>query len=255
MGRTRLIGIALLVLLAACGNSSPTPADPRVLVRQGVEATLTAGTFHLSVALDGTLKPGDTGAALSLDGTTVEADVDVAATATHATFGVPPLLGLSGEVIVIGADAYLQSSLTGPNWVHTRVAAGDTLGPLTNPAAALGTVEGLLDTGGVELVTRELTDCDGAPFRHVEMAIPAQQLSGLAALSGGLIPPGTLADGLVLDLYLHESTGRLVEVSTRIDSATTGTLSLRAVIGSFGEAVQVSAPPAADVQEGSGLPF
>ena len=256
MPRRRWFALVALALgLSACGGSSPTPADPRVLVRQGVEATLAAGTFHVSATLDGSITAAGMTSPLSLNGTTLEADVDAAAMRTHATFGVPGLLGLSGELIVIGSDAYVTSSITGPGWFHAPLAQGDAVTTLTNPATVLSTITDLLDATGVELATRETTDCDGTPCTHVELTIPADQLGGVTAAAGGLLPADLLADGLVVDLYVDTSEGRLVELDTEIDSASAQALRLSVTIGSFGGSLSIEPPPASDIQEGGGLPF
>ncbi len=257
MGRSLGLSLALIsvVLLASCGGASPTPADPRATVTSGIEATLGAHTFHLAATVDGTLNVAETGGTITLDGTTLEGDVDIDRGRTHLTFAVPALMGISGEVITIGADDYLKTSVTGSGWVHSQATAGDPLSDVTDPNAALTAIEDLMDAAGVTLVAMDRTDCSAGPCSHVAMTIPADQLQGAADLAGGLVPSAAFADGLVLDLYFSTSDGRLAEVSTGIDSASVGSLTLGVTFSAWDQALIIEAPPASDIQQGTGLPF
>jgi hypothetical protein len=145
----------------------------------------------------------------------------------------------------------VKSSLTGPNWQHTEVSATDPVGEVTDPTAVLNTVKDFLDTEGVETKKLDDSECGSASCYHVQLTIPADQLNSAADATGGVLPADVFGDGLVLDLYFTKSDNRLAQVTTGIDSASVGSLTVTINFSSWDEDLSIEAPPPDEVEEGS----
>ena len=119
----------------------------------------------------------DTGGTFDLEGTTASGDFDIANKLGHLTFEVPALFSLSGEVLQIGTDSYVKTSLTGDTYTKSTVTdAGDVP---TDPDKALAGLQDFLDKEGVE--TEKLADvnCGDRTCYAVKLDHP-----GLAAVRG-----------------------------------------------------------------------
>jgi len=241
---------ALTLVLAACGSATPALSDPKEIVTTGIEATTGATAFHMSAEVSGTVTIPDSGGTFALDGTHLDADFDLEAGSFHMTFAIPALLGFTGEVVQIGTDQYVKSSLTGPKWQHTEVAATDPVGEVTDPTAVLDTVKDFLDKEGVETKKLDDSECGGASCYHVELTIPADQLGSAADATGGVVSADMFGDGLVLDLYFTKSDNRLAQITTGVDSESVGSLTVTITFSAWDEDVSIDAPPADEVEEG-----
>ncbi len=122
---SRALPIAVLVFsmvffwaLAAFAFSGGSLTDPAEILTRGAQATANADSFHLSLAVEGSMADSNSGAPASLDGVTVEGDVDVAGKAAQVSFALPMLFGLTGEAIVVGEDVYLLTPMAGDQWLH-----------------------------------------------------------------------------------------------------------------------------------------
>src|SRR5678815_766730 len=110
----------LAVVLAACGGASASAInDPAEIIGQGLEATSNASSFHLDLSLTGNVTIPDTGGTFDLEGTTASGDFDIDNKLGHLTFEVPAVFSLSGEVLQIGNDSYVKTSLTGDTYTKT----------------------------------------------------------------------------------------------------------------------------------------
>ena len=154
---------------------------------------------------------------------------------------------------MIGSDQYLKSSLTGPNWMHSEVAAGDITSDVTDPAAALSAIEDFLGTEGVDTTKLDDTPCGDATCYQVRITIPADQLAGAGDPTGGMLPSDVFSDGLALTLLFDKGDNRLAQISTGIDAADVGTLTVTLSFCNWDEAVSIEAPPADQVEEGDGF--
>lgn len=247
---------AATLLLAACGSAGPAISDPREIVTQGLEATAELTSVHVAIALDGTAAIPEMGSQLNLTGTNLEGDLDIANGEAHFTFAVPSLLGLSGEVIQVGSDTYLKTSLGGTGWVKSTASAGDPLAEAMDPTQALAEVRSFLDSEGVELQKLSDTDCGERSCFAVRMTIPASLLSD-AGTAAGMSADDLVGDALVLDLLFDRQELWLAQVSTDLGSESVGELTLRLTLSAFNQDVSVEAPPADEVTEDGGpiLPF
>lgn len=243
--------VVMLAVLAAC-QSQPALTSPTDIITQGLEATAELNSFHMSLAVDGSFTmPESDGGSVKLDGTTLEADVDIPGKNVHLTFGVPALLGLSGELLVIGQDVYVKTSLTGDKWSHqtSDVTASASPTESFDPASIVDNVGDFLLKDGV--VTTKLADvaCGDRQCYQVSVSVPPD-LMGDAGAVASLDPGAIFGDALVLNLLFDREKLWLTEVSTDVASDSMGTFSATLSFSNFDVAVGLTAPPSAEVTEG-----
>jgi len=242
------VALTLAGVLAACGPSAPALTDPKAIISQGMKATSQATSFHIDVQVTGTVNLQDTGGTFNLQGTTAAGDFDLPKKLAHLTFSAPGILGLTGDVIQIGSDSYVKTSLSGTTYTKsTTTAAGEVQ---TNPDELFKQVSGFLDKEGVETAKLDDVDCGDAKCYAVTLTIPASQL-GIPGTTGGIDVSQILADGLKLNLQFDRSTLRLTSASTDIDAGTVGSVGLSVTLSKYNESVTVSPPPADQVTEGT----
>ncbi len=246
---------AATLLLAACGGAGPALTDPKEIVTQGLEATAELTSVHILLTLDGSASISELGGEMSLNGTRLEGDIDIENQQGHLTFAVPPLMGLDGEIIQIGRESYIKTSLTGETWSKSEASEGDPVAEAMDPAEQLDEVRAFLDEEGVVVEKRDDTDCGDRTCYAVRLTIPAEVMADAA--KGAELDPALLGEDLVLDLLFDREEMWLTEVSTAISAESVGELSLTLTLSGFNEAVEVEAPPADEVTEGGmdGLPF
>ena len=244
--------VAVLAVLAAC-QSAPAISDPVDIISQGLQATAELKSFHVSLALDGTFKVPEGGGTFKLDSTSLEADVDIPAKNVKASLAVPAFLGLTADVIVIGDDVWIKTSMGGTKWSHQT---NDMLGsPLPIPTASAGVQEMVdklkeaLATDGV--VTKKLADvaCGDRQCYQVSISVPSSLMDDAGAVAS-LDPASIFGDAVEINLLFDREKLWLTAVSTGIDSATAGKITATLTFSKFDEAVTFSPPPSPDVTEG-----
>ncbi|MEO6059300.1 MAG: hypothetical protein ABIQ05_04925 [Candidatus Limnocylindria bacterium] len=244
-------------LLAAC-SGTPALSDPREIVTSGFDATAELKSFHVSLALDGSFSMPDSGGTFSLTGTTFEADVDLDGKLVGATFAVPALLGLSGELRMIDTDLYFKTSLTGTMWSHMGGDAAPSASPAPDVSSMIDELRAFLDKEGVETVKLDDVDCGERKCYHIELTIPAELMNEAgpdASMMPSMDPSEFFGEALVLDLLFDREKSWLTEVSTSVTSDSMGTFNATFTFSAFDEPVTVTAPPADEVTEGTDLDF
>jgi hypothetical protein len=247
---------AATLLLAACGGpGTPALTDPKEIVTQGLEAMGELNSVHIVLSLDGTATIPDLGGELNLAGTELSGDLDIDNEEAHLEFAVPSMFGLAGEVIQIGQESYVKTSLTGETWQHSTVDADDPVAGAMDPTEQLDKVREFLDEDGVEVEKLDDAECGDSTCYAVRLTIPAELLSDAA--EGQEMDPGDfVGEELVLDLLFDKEDGWLTQASTRLAAEDLGDLTLTVTLSDFNESVDVEAPPADEVTEGGeGLPF
>ena len=243
--------VVMLAMLAAC-QGAPTYSDPTDIITKGLDATAHLKSFHTSLALSGTFSMPSSGGSFKLDSTSLEADVDIGAKQAHVTFAVPAFLGLTGEVLAIGSDLYVKTSMTGDKWSHQK---NDISGSSAAPSASLDTasaiksIKDFLAKDGV--VTTKLADvtCGDRKCYQVSVTIPSSLMKDAGAVAS-MDPSTVFGDALVLNLLFDRENLWLTEMSTDVASDKIGTFSATLSFSKFDEAVTLSPPPSADVTEG-----
>jgi hypothetical protein len=242
--------MAVVAVLAAC-QSTPAITDPLEIITQGLDATADLKSLHVSLTLDGSFTAPEGGGTFNLDSTSLEADVDIEGKNLHATLAVPAFLGLTADVIVIGQDVWIKSSMTGTKWSHQT---NDLMGsPLPSssldPQAMIDKVEEALATEGV--VTEKLADvaCGDRQCYQVSVTVPSSLMQEADAVAS-LDPSSIFGEAMVINLLFDREKLWLTEASTTIDSETVGTITATVSFSNFDEAVDFSPPPSPDVTEG-----
>jgi hypothetical protein len=238
--------------LAAC-TGAPAITDPKEIVTQGIQATTALKSFHLSLAVDGTFKAPGSGGSFALNGTSLEGDFDLIGKNLQVTFAVPALLGLTGDVIVLGTDTYLRTSMTGETWSKSTTASGDPISGAMDPATAVEKVRSFLATQGVVAEKLDDVQCGDRSCYAIRLTIPAALLADTGT-PVGMDPAAILGDALVLNLRFDREKLWLSEISTHVASASTGDFTATLTLSKFDEAVTVS-PPASDQVTESALPL
>ena len=250
--------LALMAFVLAACSGTPALSDPKEIVTSGFDATAELNSFHISLALDGSFSMPDTGGTIALTGTTFEADVDLDGKLVGATFAVPALLGLSGELRVIDTDLYFKTSMTGTMWSHMGGdAAGASASPAPDVSSMIDELRAFLDKEGVETVKLDDVDCGERSCYHIEVTIPADVMTEAEpdAAIFSMDPASVFGDAIVLDLLFDAENLWLTEVSTSVTSDSVGTFTATFTFSAFDEPVTVTAPPANEVTEGTDFDF
>ena len=246
--------VVMVAVLAACQGAPPALTDPAEIITQGFDATADLKSFHVSLAVDGTVSIPDTAGTVTLEGTTVEADVDLEGQQVSLHFAVPSLFGLSGDVLIIGQDMYVKSTITGTKWSHSdlgSVIPGASAAASPDIQSMIDDVREFLEKDGVVTTKKDDIACGGRQCYHVQVSIPPELMTDAdAGTSGSFDPASLFGDALVLDLLFDRENLWLTEIATSIDSETVGTFNGTITFSAFDEAVTVSPPPSADVTEG-----
>jgi hypothetical protein len=242
--------VVMVALLAAC-QSKPAITDPADIITQGLDATAKLNSFHVSLKLDGDVTVPDGGGTFNLNSTSLEADVDIPAKNVRAHLAVPAFLGLTADLIVIGSDVWIKSSMTGTKWSHQT---NDLMGSpapsaSVDPQVVIDKVKEALAKDGV--VTKKLADvaCGDRQCYQVSVSVPSTLMTDAGAVAS-LDPSTIFGDALVINLLFDREKLWLTEVSTSVDSETVGTIKATLSFSNFDEAVDFSPPPSPDVTEG-----
>jgi len=260
----RLAALAATALLLAC-NANPGPSaltDPKEILKAAAANAATATSFHLDLTADGTITvditgTGVGGAPIKLTGTTAAVDVDTAGRATHATFAIPGLLGLAGELIVKDGAAYYKTTLTGPQYKKQTTANSPI--PSPDPSAIPEMLKGLDDLlakPGVDPAKGADVDCGGKSCATVTIQLTPEELKALNGGSDNVPIPSALPVPVPLDL-----TGASLDLTFRVERDTNRLAGLTAVLGladggkvttdltfsNWNGPVTISAPPADQV--------
>lgn len=242
----------LITVLAAC-QGSPAIASPTDIITQGLTATTSLKSFHMSLKLEGSVTMPGSAAKMDLKSTSLEADVDIGGKQAHLTFAVPALLSLSGDVVLIGKDLWVKTSLSGDKYSHmsTSTIAGASYAPTASidTASMVTKVKDFLAKDGV--VTKKLADvaCGDRQCYQVSVTIPSSLMKSAGAVAS-MDPSTVFGDALVLNLLFDREKLWLTSISTDITSTAMGTFSVALTFSNFDEAVTVSPPPDAQVTQG-----
>jgi LppX/LprAFG-like lipoprotein len=239
-----LLAVLLLATVAvgACGSSTPAISDPKEIITKAVAALQDAKSAHVDATVEGTLSssllggavPGD----ITLGGTTLAADVDLAAKNLHLTMAVPAMLGMTADVIVIGADTYTKISLSGDKYVKSTTSAGTP----TDPATAITELKTFLDRPEIAPAKKDDASCGSKSCYVVQIALTADELKTL-------VPATDLGDATVtLSITVEKDTLRPASINVSGKGAKLGDLTLKVTFSNWDKPVTVTAPPADQVQ-------
>jgi len=246
--RPRLRPLALLVVatlaLGACGGTStPALTDPKEIVTKAVEALQNAKAVHLDVSVEGSLKAdllgtGQGAGDMSLAGTTVSGDLDLANKNAHISAAVPAFLGLTADIIVVGADTYTKVSLVGDQYQKSSTTAGAP----TDPATAIQEVKDFLDKPEIAPTKKDDAKCGSKTCYAVDISLSADELKAL-------IPEQDLGDAsIVVSILVEKDTLYPASLSATISGTKVGEITITISLSNWDRAVTITAPPADEIQ-------
>jgi len=240
-----LLSLILLasVALGACGNNAkPSISDPKEIITKAFEAIQKAKTVHIDATVDGTLNPvllglGQAGD-IALAGTTLGIDADLANKNLKLTASVPALLGMTADIIVIGPDTYTKVSLSGDKYVKSSTGATSP----TDPAIAIAELKTFLDRPEVKATKKDDASCGSKSCYTIQVDLDAAALKALV--------PGTdLGDATVsLAILVEKDTLYPASFTVTAKGSTIGDLTIKLNLSNWDKAVDVTAPPADQVQ-------
>ena len=253
------------VWFAVAGGGNLT--DPGEILTEGAQATSRADSFHLALAVEGTVVDRDSGEPVSLDGVSVEGDIDVAGDAAQVSFALPMLFGMSGEAIVLGEDMYLLTPMAGDQWLHLTSTPSEGEEPAGEPPTdeeIAAKVEELLTTDGIGIAKLADQPCGDDTCYHLQLSISAEALAAHGGEMpdmgdemgemGGLIPNPEFSGPAVVDL-LFQQNGLWLRSVTMASEGETGTASVTLDLSEYNTAFIITAPPADQVIEADDFSF
>jgi hypothetical protein len=252
-----LAAVASIVVAACGGPAAPALTDPKEIVTAAVRTAQAAKSVHVDATLDGGIKAdlsgsGAAGAEISLTGTTAAADVDITAGNAHATFAVPALLGLSGELIQVGDTSYVKTSLTGDKFQIQKAADSLPVNP-GDTRSLVDSVGEALSQPGVDPVKGDDVACGNTQCYTVKIELTPDEIK---ALGGGgpaasALPVDLGSATLNLTIRVEKDSTRLAGLAASVSMGDQGSLTVDLTFSKWDEAVSISAPPADQVQSGS----
>jgi hypothetical protein len=295
-----MLATFVLVFASACSSSSGTPApaasgavgasgapgasatlnasDPNSIISQVISSGTTVKSFHIKLALSGTLKAAalqsyasSSGVQITsdvkLDGTAIEGDVDVANQAAHLALNVPALafLGntpITGDIILVNNTLYYKVSLLGTKYSTQDLSSlGSSLGALASglpvPSAAAVATMSLADEmtqlrtamqqAGVTATLVGTDQIGGKSAYHINLAVPLDKINAqiAAQASGG---PAMTLDSASIDFWVYTDTNLPAQFEAKASSAALGNIDLLLSITNYDQPVTISAPAASDIQ-------
>jgi len=264
---TAVVALAIgSMALGACQPSPPAISDPKQILVQSLQAFQKAKTVHLAATLDGALPVNTSGSTtpITIDGTTADADVDVAGNRLHATFKIPALFGLAGDVIEAGGASYLKTTFTGPKYIAGPgglPGGGGLASPVGSSASAdqVASLRAFLDESGVTVQKNTDAQCGSRTCYQVTVTVPAGAAGSSSAEPAGSLLPGLPSlpidlsnASLTVVVTVEKDTLRPVTVSATAALGAEQTLRATLTISNWDTAVAIEAPPADQVGQGTG---
>jgi hypothetical protein len=264
MSRRLPLALAAVAALALAGcsatPSAPPIADPMDILTRAVEAAQAAKTVHFKADVAGSIALDLTGQGsagpLELTGTALEGDADLAGGNLKASFVAPALVGLSGEVIVIGGDSYLKISLLGGKYQKSS-GTDSPVGEIGDPKQALADLRKALDDLPNPPTKAPDEKCGDKDCYRVSIAVPATDVGGMlgGVVGGGLgsAAPDLTGSGTI-DVWVARDDLRPARLAIIANGGPAGNLRVTIELTRWDESISISAPPADQVEEGPATP-
>ncbi len=251
--RLALLFALITSFVIACSGAPAAPplTDPNEILVKSAEALAKAKSVHFAASLNGTFSGDLMGTGqdteFKLDGTTAEGDVDIANKKVRVTFSVPALLGLNGEVIQIGQNTFMKTSLTGANY-QKQTSAEIPVDEVADPAKAAEAVREALQTPGLTPTLAAEARCGDKDRYQVEIDLTSEEIAALASAA-----PDTGTDlseaTMKITFSVEKDTLRLAKVVVSVSAGAAGSVDLTIAMTKWDEAVTINEPPADQVTE------
>jgi hypothetical protein len=251
--RLLVLTAAATVALAACSGTpggQPALTDPKDILTKSVTSLKDVKSFHLKADVTGNLKldlsgTGNAGS-LNLQGTTAEGDVDIANKKIHVNFAAPALLGVTGDIIVIGNDTYTKISLLGDKYTKsTTTGADNPAGAASDPQKVIDQVQQFLNTPGVAPTKQADEKCGDKDCYHVSLNITSDMLNSATGNALGSAAPD--ATGTV-DVWVQKDDLRPAKVNVNVNAGDTGTVQVATTVTNYDQPVTINPPPDSEIE-------
>lgn len=258
------------------GTASVNQSDPNAIITSVINGGSDIKSFHIKIAVSGTLTKealqaelADEGITVTsdvkLDGTSVEGDVDVANSAVHLTANVPalPMFGntaITGDLILVDNVLYYKASLLGPKYSKMDLSDLTSGLPVAIPsvlptpgASEMSSVTDEIDQLRTEMqqegVTATLVGTDqigGQTANHINISVPIDKINAeiAAEASGG---PSMTLDSASVDFWVYQSNNRLAQIEIKGASSALGNIDLVITITNYDQPVTITAPDASQI--------
>jgi len=262
--------------------ATPTPADPDALFNLAIADGPAWKSFHLKIALNGTITASALKATgnpswrnlkndVSLDGTTIEGDMDPVDLACDLIVSIPATAAtgaaITGEAIVLDPIMYLKLSSSGPKFhkvklgtlssdVGLKVAVPTPGGSsLVGIANDVSTLRQTLEASGVTPTVVGIDEISGRDAYHIAVAVPLDKInadiSAAAPTAGASFLGQMKIDSASAGIWIYEDSYQLAQVQIAGASSAVGNLSFTMTLTNFDEPVTITAPAASDIAAGS----
>ena len=263
------------VQVAGATAVAANPNDPNSIISQVISGGSDLKSFHIKIAVSGTIKAAALKAAsassglkvtsdVTLDGTAIEGDVDVANQAAHLSLSVPALamLGnvpITGDLILVDNALYYKVSLLGPKYTKTNLGSLTSGLPVSIPTPGASAMTSVTDEvtqiraamqkAGVTATLVGVDQIGGKDAYHINISVPIDKLNAeiAAQASGG---PAMKLDSASVDLWVYKDSSRLAKFEIQGASSSLGNIDFTVTITNYDQAVTVTAPPASEVKAG-----
>ena len=259
--------------------ATPTPADPDELFNQAIAEGPAWQSFHLKIALNGTITPAAMKAmgnpswaklksSVSLDGVTVEGDMDPVNLKCDLAVSVPAITAIgsspiSAHLIILDPILYLQMSATGSKYHKVKMGTlsgnlglkvavptpgGSSLVGIANDVSILRQT---LETSGVRPTLVGIDQIGGMSAYHIDLTAPLDKING--DISAAATKPGASflrqvkIDSASASIWIYKDSYQLAQVQISGASSAVGNLSFAMTLTNFGKPVTITAPPASDI--------
>ncbi len=205
-----------------------------------------------------------TGAPLSLADTTATADLDIAGGDARATFALPGILGLRGELVAVDGTAWVKTTMTGP--LYREVPLGGALptdpGASPDTASMLEALSDFLEQPGLDPVKGEDVDCGTTTCYTVLIELTPEELAGLGDDGAELpiptdlpIPMPDLGEfGIDLTIRVEKATTNLAGFTAVATAGEVGEVTAELTFSKWNEGVTITPPPADQIDSTGLLP-
>jgi hypothetical protein len=234
--RLAVPAVILALAASACGPApGPSPNPTQILNESiGSLSALKSAHIHIDVAGSAKLDILNIGLASTIDltGTTADIDVDLVGDKVHATVTIPTLFGATADLIQIGPDQYLKSSISGPKYRKTTAVPID-------PQAL---IKGVQDV---------LAKLPAPPVRGADEKIGDQlcyrltlKMTAADIRSLGAPLPATMTGDGTIDAWVRMNDSRPAKVVATLNGGDQGSLTLTILPSNFDVPIAIDPPPA-----------
>ncbi len=247
--------VGLAVLVSACGGSTPGPTltDPTAIITAALTSTKGARSVRIDGTIDGKATialpfAGGAAAPVDLTGTTISADLDMAAGSLRATFAVPGLLNLAGELIEVDRKGYLKTTLTGVQYQPIDVGSTLPIDP-TDTGGFVTAIGDLLLQPGVDPVKGSDVACGSGTCYSVTADLNSSELEAIVGPAASDLPIDLSGAGVSITMRVEQSLPyHLAGITITVTMADSTKVKLDLTFSKWDVPVSIGAPPADQVK-------